>query len=56
MRYYKKTDGEKLLLVGVGGGGEAITKEEYENLLEEIRNTPFVIPEIEMEDDYVGEN
>jgi hypothetical protein len=45
MRYYKKTDGDKLLLIGMGEGGEEITKDEYDVLLEEIRNTPFEMPE-----------
>ena len=46
MRYYKKTDGDKLLLIGIGEGGEEITKEEYDALLEEIRRTPVEIPEV----------
>jgi len=45
MRYYKKTDGDKLLLIGIGNGGEEITHEEYDALLEEIKNTPVVLPE-----------
>ena len=48
-RYYKVTEGEKLLLIGIGEGGEEITQEEYNSLLEEIRNS-FVIPEEETED------
>ena len=46
MRYYKKADGDKLLFIGTGEGGEEITKEEYDVLLEEIKNTPFEMPEI----------
>lgn len=46
MRHYKKADGDKLLLIGTGEGGEEITAEEYNRLLEEIRNTPFEMPEI----------
>lgn len=49
MRYYKKTDGDKLLLIGIGDGGEEITAEEYSRLLEEIQNTPFEIPTEETE-------
>ncbi|MBQ4067569.1 MAG: hypothetical protein IJD22_07995 [Clostridia bacterium] len=47
LRYYKKTEGEKLLLIGIGEGGDEISREEYDALLEEIRNTPIVLPEAE---------
>lgn len=50
MRYYKKTDGDKLLFIGIGLGGEEITKEEYDALREEIENTPFEMPEIAEEE------
>ena len=47
MRYYKKVNEEgKLLLIGIGEGGEEISEAEYNALLEEIRNTPFILPEI----------
>lgn len=47
MRYYKKVNEEgKLLLIGIGEGGEEISEEEYEALLEEIKNTPIVLPQI----------
>lgn len=45
MRHYKITEGEKLLLVGIGAGGEEISEEEYNTLLEEIKNTPIFLPE-----------
>lgn len=45
MRYYKKTDDDKLLFIGIGLGGEEISREEYEALRTEISNTPFEIPE-----------
>ena len=44
-RYYKMIENEKLLLIGIGEGGEEITKEEYDVLLNDIRNTPVDIPE-----------
>ena len=50
MRYYKIVKDGKLLLIGTGEGGEEITKEEYDTLKEEIRNTPFVMPEIVWEE------
>ena len=60
MRYYKKVNEEgKLLLIGIGEGGEEITKEEYDALLEEIKNTPFELPEFieeETEGNYVRED
>ena len=55
MRYYKKTDGEKLLLIGIGEGGEEITAEEYSRLLEEILNTPVEIPEVTEEQEISAE-
>lgn len=50
MRYYKVTKDGKLQLIGVGLGGEEITKEEYDALREEIENTPFEMPEIAEEE------
>lgn len=50
LRYYKKTEGEKLLLIGIGEGGHEISREEYDALLEEIRNTPIEIPITEGEE------
>lgn len=44
MRYYKIMKDGKLWLLGTGSGGEEITPEEYETLLEELRSTPVVIP------------
>lgn len=40
MRYYKKIEGDYLLAIGTGAGGEEITKDEYENILSVIRNAP----------------
>lgn len=53
-RYYKVTENKKLLLIGTGEGGEEITKEEYDKLLEEIRNTPFEMPEFVEEEETDG--
>ena len=36
-RYYKVTENGKLVLVGIGDGGEEITKAEYDSLLFDIR-------------------
>ena len=44
MRYYKNIDGDYLVSIGTGSGGEEITKEEYENLLSIIRNRPTPEP------------
>ena len=49
MRYYKILKDGKLLLVGIGPGGEEITKEEYDALKEEIQNTPFDMPDTDDE-------
>lgn len=43
MRYYKTINGDYLLTIGTGAGGEEITQEEYEHILSVIRNRP--IPE-----------
>lgn len=40
MRYYKNIDGDYLVSIGTGSGGEEITPEEYENLLSIIRDRP----------------
>lgn len=40
MRYYKNIDGDYLVSIGTGSGGEEITQEEYENILSIIRNRP----------------
>lgn len=48
-RYYKVIENDRLLLIGTGEGGEEISREEYDRLLEEIKNIPFVVPEIEDE-------
>lgn len=37
-RYYKITDNGRLVLVGIGEGGEEITKDEYDSILEELRS------------------
>lgn len=55
MRYYKIMDGEKLLLVGIGKGGEEISEEEYNALLEEIKNTPIELPVTEEGEILLGE-
>ena len=38
IRYYKVTENGQLVLIGIGEGGEEITREEYDALLEEIRS------------------
>ena len=40
MRYYKKFENGYLHCLGTGVGGEEITQEEYNNILELIRNRP----------------
>ena len=45
MRYYKKTSNGKVVLIGTGEGGEEISATEYKALLEEIKNTPFDLPD-----------
>lgn len=40
MRYYEKIHDDYILSVGTGSGGEEITQEEYESILEVIRNRP----------------
>jgi hypothetical protein len=44
MRYYKKIEGDFLLAIGTGVGGEEITNEEYEHILSVIRNCPTAEP------------
>ena len=43
MRYYKIVDGDYLLAVGTGNGGEEITEAEYNTLLAEIREKVALI-------------
>lgn len=40
MRYYKIIDGDYLVAIGIGTGGEEITEAEYTALKETIRNRP----------------
>ena len=40
MRYYKIIDNGYLTAIGTGNGGTEITEEEYNSLLEHIRNCP----------------
>ena len=40
MRYYKITEDGYLTAIGTGNGGNEITEEEYNSLLEHIRNCP----------------
>lgn len=40
MRYYKIADGDYLLAVGTGNGGEEITEAEYNNIVDIIRSSP----------------
>lgn len=40
MRYYKIVDGDYLLAVGTGNGGEEITEAEYSNIVDMIRSGP----------------
>lgn len=44
MRYYKKIEGDYLLAVGTGAGGEEITNEEYEHILSVIQSSPTADP------------
>ena len=39
-KYYKNIEGDYLVSIGTGTGGEEITEEEYENILAVIRNRP----------------
>lgn len=41
MRYYKIVNGDYLLAVGTGNGGEEITEAEYDNIMEVIRSSPI---------------
>ena len=47
MRHYKIIKDGELQLLGTGEGGEEISQEEYNKLLEDIQNTPIEIPIIE---------
>lgn len=40
MRYYKLENGDYLLSVGTGNGGEEITETEYDNIMDTIRSSP----------------
>ena len=39
MRYYKIVNGDYLLAVGTGNGGEEITEAEYNNIMDVIRSS-----------------
>ena len=40
MRYYKNIENRYLTAIGTGNGGNEITEEEYNSLLEHIRSCP----------------
>jgi hypothetical protein len=40
MRYYKRTEDGYILLVGTNCGGQEITQEEYNTIMQVIRNKP----------------
>lgn len=40
MRYYKQIEGEYIVAIGTGVGGEEITKEEYDEILDIVRAKP----------------
>ena len=40
MRYYKIVNGDYLLAVGTGNGGEEITEAEYNDIVDIIRSSP----------------
>lgn len=40
MRYYKIVNGDYLIAVGTGNGGEEITEAEYNNIVDMIRRSP----------------
>ena len=46
MRYYKLIENDKLIAIGTGLGGTEITKEEYENLLAEIREKAALVDKL----------
>lgn len=46
MRYYKIIENNALLAIGTGYGGVEITKEEYENLLQEIRAKATLVDQL----------
>ena len=39
-RYYKQIDGDYLIAIGTGPGGEEIAKEEYDEIMTVIRSCP----------------
>lgn len=44
MRHYRKNEGDHILFIGTGAGGEEITQEEYEAILEIIHSRPTPEP------------
>lgn len=40
MTYYKQTDGDHIIAIGTGYGGEEISEEEYNDILAAIRSHP----------------
>ena len=40
MRYYKQISGDYILAIGTGRGGVEITEDEYNTILDVIRNKP----------------
>ena len=46
MRYYKLIENDKPIAIGTGLGGTEITKEEYENLLAEIREKAALVDKL----------
>lgn len=41
MKYYKRIDGDYIMMVGTGIGGTEITESEYNEILTTIRNKPL---------------
>jgi hypothetical protein len=44
VRYYKIVENDVLTRIGIGEGGEQISKSEYNLLIEELKQIPFEIP------------
>lgn len=50
MRYYAQYKENRLIAIGTGAGGVEITKEEYENLLAEIRTKAELVDKLYKEE------
>ena len=46
MRYYAQYENNKIIAIGTGIGGTEITKEEYENILAEIREKASLVDQL----------